>query len=1306
MFSLLHTFKGHTKAVTGLRLHPVSGLAISTSLDGFLKVLNLEALNELFSIHMGVGISGMRIINIGMHHHGVLMSTTDATIKLWKITSVCDFFGVTSSKIARLEVFENLEAELESHHRQKRRDYIMQTGGLDLASMNLRKPPTTSSDLKPSSHDDDDHEHDDDDGSGDDDNGGDGDNRDGGDDNTSDDHYKGGNDGRTTTAERRLSSKSSKRKRQSIVTYADGGSIHDKILVTYSTQDLRAFTQSGQLLGRLEPEHVVEGIKDYCVSVYLKLLFCLCDGDRVLVFDLRRFTFPLVQEFNLRGPGGSSNNSGASALAAAMAKYNHAVNGTGGDGYPPSMQQQQQPPQQPRTASTVDDPDGPAGTQPKANSGQGGTAPHMNIVEDLGVCCELVDVGPAVGLRAPRFTSVPSDGSGGGTAYKTDPRGQRVPEYIESYVLIGMKNGAILFLDALNHFEVQMNFQATNGIVMDLKYRRRQRELIVLGKDLSHTFASIRIWRLPDMDFLGEVTNMRHVSCLGISSSLNFFAVGMHDGNVRLFNHDPEAAEVREIVKSGESHTMSVSALCFCDDLRLYFTTSVDGRIKIWDYEKRLIRSIALNLSSCAVVPGPLPGDVIISQNFYLLTVPKRIWNEDDVLETMRAEFEANANEDIPENIIDEIIQQKSQALAKLQHQQSMHHNGGGGGGDDPATTTTNGGVPPPRIRRESQLDGDEAPSDDEQQPSPPAAGAAVTAAGGGLHRPSISDRRSSRHPSKPQVDDPATDDTPAASTGSRNPPPPLLRHGGTTVGGDTLAARKASSSILVTSRRKASMSMARNSMYHSASNSNNNNNGGAAMLPNGLGPMGAGVNSHGADGAATSGHNDLGHRSSFAAHGRKDSHEAVHGGAPNNSSQQQVLESFERELLLPVLQKQQFRFVSGAGTGAGPGASSVSASSSIATTEAWPPQQQPPSLSLVGSDYYAPHQPAASTTSVRFQETQYAQPKPPPSSYSSSSAAASSMRSDVLDVLHPRFVVHEKPPARMVKLEDVDRHLRHLQQRVLQQQQPQQQPQQQQPPPTSNDSGNEDVVDRPQASFGLSPRARLTLMHSSPAQQALHQAHNNPLTDFSSASKRSAFDVAHQQHQQLQAQETMILNMALGMKVSNQYKQHRQSINAVRQQRLSVMNRRLSVMTAGTPGAAAGHTTVAVTRGPLDGMSEGSDEMDDASDASGGRGRSSSIDRVNREELMATKTSSSSTIGSVEASPPVFLGTAAATASGSRASFNHSSQHLKDDGSVDTSVSNAGTVDMRAPERTALLRAQGSVKLRRSVVTFSGDAR
>ena len=113
-FSLLHSFKGHTKGVTAIHLHPISGLAISASLDGMMRVLNLEALNELFSIQVGCGILGMRVVKLCNNNFGCFASLCDGTIKLWKITSVCDFFAVASSKISKLDIFENLEAEKNS----------------------------------------------------------------------------------------------------------------------------------------------------------------------------------------------------------------------------------------------------------------------------------------------------------------------------------------------------------------------------------------------------------------------------------------------------------------------------------------------------------------------------------------------------------------------------------------------------------------------------------------------------------------------------------------------------------------------------------------------------------------------------------------------------------------------------------------------------------------------------------------------------------------------------------------------------------------------------------------------------------------------------------------------------------------------------------------------------------------------------------------------------------------------------------------------------------------------------------------
>ena len=60
--ALLHTFNLHTKAVTGLKLHPtVPGLLISSSLDCTIRVFNLEALTQLFFVHLSSGINNIQV---------------------------------------------------------------------------------------------------------------------------------------------------------------------------------------------------------------------------------------------------------------------------------------------------------------------------------------------------------------------------------------------------------------------------------------------------------------------------------------------------------------------------------------------------------------------------------------------------------------------------------------------------------------------------------------------------------------------------------------------------------------------------------------------------------------------------------------------------------------------------------------------------------------------------------------------------------------------------------------------------------------------------------------------------------------------------------------------------------------------------------------------------------------------------------------------------------------------------------------------------------------------------------------------
>jgi WD40 repeat protein len=63
--SLLHTFNVHTAAVAGIVLHPTSGMAISASMDGVIRVLNLEMFTEIYSINLhGRGISRLTTISL------------------------------------------------------------------------------------------------------------------------------------------------------------------------------------------------------------------------------------------------------------------------------------------------------------------------------------------------------------------------------------------------------------------------------------------------------------------------------------------------------------------------------------------------------------------------------------------------------------------------------------------------------------------------------------------------------------------------------------------------------------------------------------------------------------------------------------------------------------------------------------------------------------------------------------------------------------------------------------------------------------------------------------------------------------------------------------------------------------------------------------------------------------------------------------------------------------------------------------------------------------------------------------------
>lgn len=96
-YALLHVFTGHTKAVTALQLHPLSGLAVSVSLDGTMRVLNLEALEEIYKLEIMQPLLAMKCITIEGQSL-CIGATEDGTIRVWSINDFLGFFGVCRAK--------------------------------------------------------------------------------------------------------------------------------------------------------------------------------------------------------------------------------------------------------------------------------------------------------------------------------------------------------------------------------------------------------------------------------------------------------------------------------------------------------------------------------------------------------------------------------------------------------------------------------------------------------------------------------------------------------------------------------------------------------------------------------------------------------------------------------------------------------------------------------------------------------------------------------------------------------------------------------------------------------------------------------------------------------------------------------------------------------------------------------------------------------------------------------------------------------------------------------------------------------
>eukprot|EP00946_MAST-07B_sp_MAST-7B-sp1_P003382 g3382.t1 len=98
-FALVHTFVGHSKAITALLHHPRDGLIVSASVDCTLRVWNLDTLEEEYHLQMSEPIHGAVV---GWSKSTVL-TMTPSKVVTWRLHHIVNLFALCRSPVVRLK---------------------------------------------------------------------------------------------------------------------------------------------------------------------------------------------------------------------------------------------------------------------------------------------------------------------------------------------------------------------------------------------------------------------------------------------------------------------------------------------------------------------------------------------------------------------------------------------------------------------------------------------------------------------------------------------------------------------------------------------------------------------------------------------------------------------------------------------------------------------------------------------------------------------------------------------------------------------------------------------------------------------------------------------------------------------------------------------------------------------------------------------------------------------------------------------------------------------------------------------------
>ncbi|XP_068691141.1 uncharacterized protein [Montipora foliosa] len=97
----VHTFTGHSKAITKIMLHPdTSALVITAALDGIVKVNSLNLMEEIYSLPVfSEGIYWMNIVSV---KH--IYCCSNRVIEVFSLNHLCDFWALSRCSVTSLSL--------------------------------------------------------------------------------------------------------------------------------------------------------------------------------------------------------------------------------------------------------------------------------------------------------------------------------------------------------------------------------------------------------------------------------------------------------------------------------------------------------------------------------------------------------------------------------------------------------------------------------------------------------------------------------------------------------------------------------------------------------------------------------------------------------------------------------------------------------------------------------------------------------------------------------------------------------------------------------------------------------------------------------------------------------------------------------------------------------------------------------------------------------------------------------------------------------------------------------------------------